>query len=280
MAKKDVFKIDNYLITIGILFLIAGLATTFLDPRSYNDLLVEKSPGSYTFEDYEGRTLEEVQQELGSDVTVTVIEKPFIRPIIGISGLLLLMVGVYYRKKENKIHSIWDALEKTKEGKLRDLEVSLGLKRSFILNNLKHINAQLGAYYVYISAKDTIVDGRLMEEHTLSVKCTGCGHSIKKKVSLANLEKPACDYCGAPVPVAELSKLRKDVVNQFVWDNTSKKSDFNLAIFIPLLLFFWPAAIGYMVYKKNLASSKNIDMLAKFTKDNLQNVSAGGNIRI
>ena len=232
--------------------------------------MVTKDGHSYTFDNYNGRTLTEVQQELGSDAQITVLEKPFIRPIIAISGLCLLIVGIYYRKKENKIHSIWDALEKTKEGKLRDLEVSLGLSRSFILDNLKHINAQLGAYYVYLSAKDKIVDGRLMEEHTLTIKCAGCGNAIKKKVSLANLEKPTCDYCGAPVPVAELSKLKKEVVNEFVWDTSSKKSDFNLAIFIPLLIFFWPAAIGYVVYKKHLSSLKNADIMKnKFIKDNL-----------
>ncbi len=265
--KKDVFKIDNYLITIGIIFLIGGLLTTFADPRSYYDLNVQKESGSYTSVDYEGRTLEEIQQEFGSNAIITPVEKPFIRPIIAISGLLLLIVGIYYRKKENKIHSIWDALERTKEGKLRDLEVSLGLSRSFILDNLKHINAQLGAYYVYISAKDLIVDGRLMEQHTLSVTCTGCGHAIKQKVSLANLEKPICNYCGAPVPVAELSKLKKKVVNEFVWDSSSQKKDFNMAVFVVLLIFFWPAAIGYMVYKKNLASQANIQKLTKFAED-------------
>jgi len=262
--KKDVFKIDNYFITIGILFLVVGLATTFLDPRVYFDLNVEKSSGSYTSTNYDGRTLAEIQQEYGPEAIITPVEKPFIRPIIAISGLLLLIVGIYYRKKENKIHSIWDALEKNKEARLRDLEVSLGLSRPFILDNLKHINAQLGAYYVYLSAKDKIVDGRLMEEHTLIAKCTGCGNSVKKKVSLANLEKPSCDYCGAPVPVAELSKLKNEVVNQFQWDNSSKKNDFNLAIFIPLLIFFWPAAIGYLVYKKNIASKANLEKMAKF----------------
>jgi len=136
MVKKDVFKIDNYAIAIGILFLIGGLITTFADPRTYNELMVTKDGHSYTFDNYNGRTLTEVQQELGSDAQITVLEKPFIRPIIAISGLCLLIVGIYYRKKENKIHSIWDALEKTKEGKLRDLEVSLGLSRSFILDNL------------------------------------------------------------------------------------------------------------------------------------------------
>jgi len=100
--KKDVFKIDNYFIIIGTLFLIAGLVTILLDPRTYD---------SYT-------------------------ENPILRLNMAISGLLLLVVGIYYRKKENKIHSIWDALEKNKEARLRDLEASLGLSRSFILDTL------------------------------------------------------------------------------------------------------------------------------------------------
>jgi len=120
---------------------------------------------------------------------------------------------------------------------------------------------------VYLSAKDKIVDGRLMEEHTLSATCTGCGHAIKQKVSLANLENPTCNYCGAPVPVAELSKLKNEVVNEFTWDNTSPKSDFNLFVFIPLLIFFWPAAIGYLAYKKNIASQANLEKMTKFAVD-------------
>ncbi len=260
--KKDVFKIDNYLITIGVLFLAIGLATILLDPFTYIDVdLTEIKEGD------SANSNDKKSLETEAIINKKVKEKPIKRLIMAISGLLLLIVGIYYRKKENKIHSIWDALERTKEGKLRDLEVSLGLSRSFILDNLKHINAQLGAYYVYISAKDLIVDGRLMEEHTLSVTCTGCGNAIKQKVSLANLDKPSCSYCGAPIPVAELSKLKKGVVNEFVWDNTSQKKEFNVVIFVVLLVVFWPAALGYMAYKKNLASQENLQKLSKFAVD-------------
>ena len=269
MAKKDVFKIDNYFITIGIIFLIGGLITTFADPRTYNDLMVTEDGHSYTFENYNGRSLEEVQQELGADAQISVIEKPFIRPIIGISGVILLVIGIYYRKKENKVHSIWDALEKTKEGKVDNLVVSLGISRSFILENLKHINAQQGVYYVYLADKDMIVDGRLMERHTLTVKCSGCGHTINQKVSLANLEKPTCNYCGAAVPVSDLSNLRNTVLKETPWVVTSPKKEFSVAIFVVLLIAFWPGAIAYMVYKKNLASQKNLDLMTKFSKENL-----------
>jgi len=260
--KKDVFKIDNYLINIGVLFLVIGLVTILLDPFTYIDVdLTEINEGD------SANSNDKNSVEGNEIINEVVNEKPIKRSIMALSGLVLLIVGIYYRKKENKIHSIWDALERTNEGKLRDLEASLGLSRSFILDNLKHINAQLGAYYVYISAKDLIVDGRLLEEHTLSVTCDGCGHAINQKVSLANLGKPTCNYCGASISVTELSKLKKGVVSDFASESTAPKSDFNLAIFIPLLIFFWPAAIGYMVYKKNLASQASIQKLSKFTQD-------------
>ena len=163
---------------------------------------------------------------------------------------------------------LWDALEKTKEGKVDNLVVSLGISRSFILQNLKHINAQQGVYYVYMADKDMIVDGRLMERHTLSVTCKGCGHAINQKVSLANLEKPTCNYCGAAIPVSDLSKLRNDVLKDMPWVINSPKKDFNIAIFVVLLIVFWPAAIGYMAYKKNLASKKNIEAFQNFGKNN------------
>jgi len=258
MAKKDIFKIDNYLIKFGVFFLIVGSLSVLLDPRSYNDLLVTKDNIIYTFENYEGRTLEEIQQELGSETKVTAIKTPVIRPSIAISGLILLIVGIVFRKKENKIISIWDALERTTEGKLRDLEVSLGISRAFILENLKHINAQQGAYYVYISAKDIIVDGKLIEEHVVSLSCSGCGNNINKKVSLAHLDDLACTYCGAAISVVELTKLRNNIIeeNEIAQAARSNSSSFNFTLFSILLLLFWPAAIMYYMSKKTAASKQ------------------------
>lgn len=274
MAKKDLFKIDNYLIRFGILLLILGLITTFADPRIYFDLNVEIDPVRSTSVNYNGRTLEEIQQEFGPDAIITPVERPFIRPIIAISGLLLLIIGIVIRKKENKIISIWDALERTTEGKVRDMEVSLGLSRAFILENLKHINAQQGAYYVYISAKDIIVDGKLIEEHVVSLTCSGCGNNINKKASLAHLDELACSYCGAAIPVEELTKLRGDILieNELAQKSArAGQSEMSIPLFITLLIFFWPAAVAYYLIKKSGATKNTVSSMAplqKFTQEN------------
>ena len=263
--KKDVFIVDKYLIKFGAFFLIVGLVTTLFDTDLYYDLNVEFGPVAIPV-NYDGRTLEEIKKEYETDM-VYPTEKPFISPIIAFNGLLLLIAGIYYRKKENKIHIIWDALEKAKGAKLRDLEVSLGLNRSFILDNLNHINSELGAYYVYLSDKDEIVDGRLVEEQALSLTCTGCGNAIDQKVSLANLEMPMCNYCGALVPVAELSKLRNEILNQFTLGETAPEVEFDNRLFITLLIFFAPAAVVYMVYKKNFAFLTKKENMAKLVRD-------------
>jgi len=264
VAKKDIFKIDNYLIKFGVFFLVVGSLSVLLDPRTYNDLLVTKDDTHYSFENYNGRTLEEVQQELGREANVSVIDAPIIRPAIAISGLLLLIIGIGFRKKENKIISIWDALEKTTEIKLRDLEVSLGLSRAFMLENLKHINAQQGAYYVYISAKDIIVDGKLIEEHVVSLSCSGCGNIINKKASLAHLDELVCSYCGAAIPVGELSKLRSEILKENEKGQAARasNSEFNVTLFIILLITFWPGAIIYYITKKAKTSNQMVASMA------------------
>ena len=267
--KKDVFIVDKYLLKFGVFFLVVGLATTLFDTDLYFDLNVDVGHANTIPINYNGKTLEEIQQEYGSDVIITPTEKPFIRPIIAINGLLLLFSGFYYRKKENKIHIIWDALEKTKGGaKLGDLEASLGLSMSFILDNIGHINAQLGAYYVHLPDKDQIVDGRLVEEHTLSLTCSGCGNSINQKVSLDDLEKPICNFCGAAIPVAELSKLRSKILNySAAVDESSTKEEFDIGTFIALLILLPPLGIGYIVYKKNLAFLAKKENMTKLIGD-------------
>jgi hypothetical protein len=120
---------------------------------------------------------------------------------------------------------------------------------------------------VYLSDKDEIVDARLVEEHALSLTCTGCGNAIEQKVSLANLEVPICNYCKAPVPVEELSKLRTEILNQFTMDETSPEVEFDNRLFITLLIFFAPAAIVYMVYKKNFAFLTKKENMANLIRD-------------
>lgn len=264
MAKKDIFKIDNYLIRIGVLFLIIGVISLFSAPGLYTDLLITGDNQIY-FEKWEGRTLEEVQAEKGEKMDIMVLDFPTKRIILTISGFFLLLIGIVYRKKENKIISVWDALDRTTEAKVADLSVSLGVSRDFILQNLKHINAQQNAYYVYVSSNDSIVDGRLMGEHVVSLKCSGCGNTINEKVSLTDLHSTSCPYCGAGIEVGELSKKRTEILHKNATE-TAETSDFSTGLFIFLLLFFWPAALIYYVVKKGNSSKKAIEKMAPFEK--------------
>jgi hypothetical protein len=254
MAKKDIFKTDNYLIGFGVFLLIIGLISIFTDPRTYSELVIIDGT-SVTFEDWNNRTIEDIQREKGEQVEIIVPGFPLKRAIMAGSGLFLFIIGRIFRAKENKIIAVWDALERVPQAKVRDLEVSLSIPRDFILKNLKHINAQQGAYYIYSTDNDSIIDGRLTEEHVVTMNCSGCGNSTSEKISLAFNKPPACKYCGNPISVDEVSRIRRETLA--AKPVVEPESTFSIPIFVVLLIFFWPAAIIYLIVKKS-KSVKNI----------------------
>lgn len=277
MKTKDIYKIDNYLIKFGAIFLIIGLFTTFTDPRTYSDLAVMHEDHSFILEDYDGRTLAQVQKEAGVKAKIIELEKPVKRSIMAVSGLFLLIFGMVMRKKENKIISIWDALEKTTEAKVNNMAVSLGLTRDFILTNLKEINAQQGAYYVYSAEKDSIVDGKLMQEHSVSLQCPGCGNSVSKTASLAHLEDLSCSYCGAAIPAGELANVKSDMLKEIAQEQeeaqSRNKNSMSTPIFIALLIFFWPGAIAYYMYKKGSHFQYSAETIGKIQRLQQENAN-------
>lgn len=261
MAKRDIFKIDNYLITIGILFLIVGIISIAADPRTYNDLTIFEG-NTFYFEDYNGRSLDEVKSSLSEDSDVMINGLPILRFLFALSGLTFIIVGKIIRTKENKIIAIWNNLDLSNIAKVRDLEQSLGYTKSFILENLRHINAQHGAFYVYVEDKDSIVDGRLLKEYPLSTKCSGCGNGVSKLITLTGFDLPKCDYCGNPVSGVEIMNLRNDLLNKSI--PIPDQNDFNIVIFIVLLIFFWPGAFIYLYVKKKKSLNTADQQLNQF----------------
>jgi hypothetical protein len=252
MAKKDIYKIDNYFITIGTIFLIIGL-TIFLDPNTYMEVSIRKGD-TYQYEDKHGRTLDQIKTEKGAD-EVTETTFPLIRSIILGNGIILLVIGIFYRRRENKIIAVWNALDRTGEAKVNDLAASLGLDRTFITNHLKDINAQQTSYYVWDQASDRIMDGKLMTEFLLVVECNNCGSKVNEKVAIDLISPPKCKYCGSPISSSEsLNKLKQDVLTTHatvVASQAADKKEFNVVLFIVLMIFFWPGAIVYLIMKKS-----------------------------
>ena len=253
MAKKDIYKIDNYFITIGYILLFLGGLGMGLDPGLYNEVTIERRTGNSiqsSYEDKNGRTLEQIQQEKGEGFTILERSFPTIRTIIFVNGLILLVIGYYYRSREKKIISIWNALEHTGEAHVSSLSILLGLSREFILRHIKDINAQQQAAFTYDSRSDKVINNKLLTEFLVTADCINCGNKINQKVSLDLSNPPKCQYCGTGVSTDHLNTLKQEVLRS-MQTVQPKEPDFNVAVFVALLFFFWPGAIFYWVRKKN-----------------------------
>ena len=86
-------------------------------------------------------------------------------------------------------------------------------------------------------------------------ECPNCG-------SILDLKEPTCPYCGAPNPYYEGSAPSKKpkyeppaprpqttVPQQNPQAPVKQPVSFSVAVFIILLIFFWPAAIIYIIVK-------------------------------
>jgi len=177
MAKKDIYKIDNYFIRIGFTMLVIG-GLGFLDPSLYYDVTVSTNSGSqtnYTYEDKNGRTLDEIQREKGDQYVVTEWSFPWVRTILVSNGFILVVIGYYFRSREKKIITVWNALDHAGEARVADLSINLGLPREFILKHLRDINAQTSGAFTYDSRSDKIINSRLLTEFLVMVDCVSCG---------------------------------------------------------------------------------------------------------
>jgi len=249
--NKNIFKIDNYFIPFGAILLVISLigAGVYLsDVALYKQAL----KGNLTLN---GRKISPEDTETLKSLKPGF---PLFRTTFMTAAVSMLIIGFYYRRLENKIIPIWNALEIARETKVDDLSASLGIPRRFIINNLSRINLQNGAYYVYDSKNDKIVDGKLKVEFQITEKCPGCGNTVQNKVTLDLSEKIICNYCGTAIASDTLNKHKMEILRNTTTGGSS--SGFSWGVFILLFLFFWPAAIIYAIVKANKSgSSMNVN---------------------
>lgn len=262
MTPREIYKIDNYFIAIGYALLIIGVLSVALDPLRWNDVVIKEKVGNkthYTFDNKNGRTLEQIRQERGENYTVEESGRsfPLVRAVMIANGLVLLFIGYGYRAREKKIVAVWHALEHTGEANVEHLTVSLGLSREFILKHLKDINAQQQSAYTYDSRSDKIMNSRLQSEFLVFADCANCGHKINQKVSLDLSRPPRCQYCGSGVSAEHLNQLKQDALQSIRQSAATVPAaaagQINIVLLVVLLLIFWPAAVLYVVKKKAFA---------------------------
>ncbi|MDH5720734.1 MAG: hypothetical protein OEZ13_08990 [Spirochaetia bacterium] len=277
--KKDIYKIDNYFIPWGIVLLVTGVISFFAGFQTwqsdYFEIETRTKTGKITsihtrYVEASEKVTEKSLQKQNPNSTVRFHTKhiPMVRLLLSLSGFLILCFGIYFRRIENKIIQIWNVLEKTKEVKVDQLAVSLGIARGFILENLSKINIQQNAYYVYDSNTDKIIDGKLKIHFTMSEECGSCGNINQKNVTLDLSETFACSYCGTQIKADKLNDHKLQILNNKE-DNIEPPSKFNWGIFVLLLVFFWPGAIYYAI-KNSKNYFKNINIDQKSILENIQ----------
>jgi len=262
--KRNIFKIDNYLITYGVIQIIFLTILLMVWPDwKYNSYTITNQDGSITRRLTNEEKMAELQiQNPGKIVTFSEKSFPTYRLFFLTMGIALLGIGTYYRIFENKVLRVWNAVEIGKEVKIDDLISSLGLPRQFILDALPLINSQNKVYYIYDSRSEKILDGKFRIKFSFSEKCSGCGNMVSKDVTADFSETIKCDYCGTDVAREVLNKYKLEILNKKEEQSEAPPEGMNLAVFITLLILFWPAAIVYAVKtSKKLKKYFTIDEL-------------------
>ncbi len=223
--KKDIHKIDNWLIRTGWLVVIGLLftngCTAAADDKGVMDLA--SSMTTFTF---------------------------------AIGAVVLLIAGYSIRRHENRVVAVWNILDHATEVSIAELERSTGFARPFIESALHTINRQPGSYYVFDPEADTIVDGRMRSRILVVKQCENCGANVNMQVSLDLPQAPTCGSCGSPVTTGDLNQIKLAQVRELrAAEEAKNNKTFSVLLFVVLLLVFWPAAVVYAVWASGAVES-------------------------
>lgn len=218
MPKKNIYKIDDLLINIGRFLLVISLLSTGCSMST---------------------------QTLGTDWESLLISFS--------AAISLLIVGKFIRHRENQIIAIWNILEHSTEVSVQELMQNTGFDRNFIQEALLLINRRGSAYYVWDKKSGIIVDGRLRTTLLAMPKCDNCGATVNQTMTLDFSQRPSCFYCGKAVSTQQINTLKAEAIDKIRLTSTAETTkSFSLWVFILLFVIFWPAAVGYALWKANV----------------------------
>ena len=244
--KKDIFKIDNWLIRFGWFLIAISVLSILFAESTYSDYSI-KSGNTRSYHSYKkGENENLVRMRLASTQKFDKVGFPFVRTFLLLNGFLMLFSGILIRKKEKKLIAIWDMVEKGKEVSVHDLVVSIGVSREFIHKNLKVLNSIEGISFIYRSESDKIICGSLAAEFIVESDCESCGYHANLAINLDFYKVPSCPSCGMAVSADQINKIKADILSK-PQKTPEKEQQFNGWLFLGLLFCTGPLAILYPV---------------------------------
>lgn len=173
--------------------------------------------------------------------------------------LAFLLIGFAVRRREKRTLAIWRTLDRNVSTRVPELLSNSSFTRRELMQAVQLLNDRGLGFYVWQRDSDTISDARLGDEYIHLENCESCGAPVGLKVSLALHDVPRCPYCHAAATSHHLNLLKRDAIAELRGTVRPGRahgipvrrgqSAMSIPFFIVLLIFFWPAAIAYSIYK-------------------------------
>ena len=257
VLEREIHKVDKLLIRSGVILIILAFFATSCGAGSRMYTVVHES-GTGTNTSHHWRALGDERTLRAQYPDAISIDRSdaggnafWYHLLLG--GFLLLAAGIVVLRKENRALRVWNFIEQGVDVTITDLCQSTGIERRDLSAVLSTINAQPGAFYIWDKKADKLVNGLLRDSILVIENCEGCGGYVNTQVSLDLRSLPMCDYCGKPVSQSNINDLRQSRLAEIrKTEHQESKREFSPVVFVLLLLFFWPAALFYAIWKSGL----------------------------
>lgn len=185
-------------------------------------------------------------------------DHPFVY-LLALPPILIFVIGLRVRNVEKRTLAVWRILYRHTSVKAQDVINNSDITRSQLHDAVRLLNNRGLGFYIWNKKTDTIVDGRLDDEYVMIDSCESCAAPVKLRVSLASNEIPSCSYCQAPVASGQLNLLKQSTIAELRGYEPAERrygmpvrgdeKPLSIPLFIFLLLFCWPLAVVYGIYK-------------------------------
>lgn len=172
--------------------------------------------------------------------------------------VVCLWTGRRIRSRERRILSIWKALRNQAQIRVDEFVANSHYTRKELDDAVKLLNTRALAHYVHDRSNGVIQDARLRDVRLHVEKCDACAGEISLEVPIGFSRVPACPYCGDPVCIDSLDERRRAVLDRLRREFAPEAErlggvPFSIPLFLVLLVFCWPAAVGYALYRTHSA---------------------------
>ena len=166
----------------------------------------------------------------------------------------MILVGYYFRSRENKINRLLHLLETILEIDIPDITKETQLLPDEIQIAFAKIQTLGLGFYVWDTELNRVYDRRLLSQYVFVELCPSCGNKIGKSFSMILKEIPRCEYCNNPIEMRYWNELRmksfelisKNNLERYRLESFAKK-EISIPLLIFLFIFFWPLGVFYLL---------------------------------